>query len=150
MWYRIIWEIYYTQRIIIFEVYDKKIILKFCILICSIISIFTILFLGNINVYAYYSDVLEDVAYEKKYQYQPSINDNFDNDKIIVTIKEVLFMLFRLSSTTKRLWSVWNRRSIRPFTCGIEEVVKEIPKRWHIKPYWVKVFLSWEDLPCFW
>ena len=42
----------------------KKIILKFCILICSIISIFTILFLGNINVYAYYSDVLEDVAYE--------------------------------------------------------------------------------------
>lgn len=103
MWYRIIWEIYYIQRIIIFEVYDKKIILKFCILICSIISIFTILFLGNINVYAYYSDVLEDVAYEKKYQYQPSINDNFDKDKIIVTIKEVLFMLFRLSSTTKRL-----------------------------------------------
>ena len=42
----------------------KKIILKFCILICSIISIFTILFLGNINVHAYYSDVLEDVAYE--------------------------------------------------------------------------------------
>ena len=42
----------------------KKIILKFCILICSIISIFTILFLGNVNVYAYYSDVLEDVAYE--------------------------------------------------------------------------------------
>lgn len=42
----------------------KKIILKFCILICSIISIFTILFLGNINVYAYYFDVFKDVAYE--------------------------------------------------------------------------------------
>ena len=66
----------------------KKIILKFCILICSIISIFTILFLGNINVYAYYSDVLEDVAYEEEYQYRPTINDNFDDDQIIVTIKE--------------------------------------------------------------
>lgn len=66
----------------------KKIILKFCILICSIISIFTILFLGNINVHAYYSDVLEDVAYVEEYQYQPTINDNFDDDQIIVTIKE--------------------------------------------------------------
>ena len=39
----------------------RKIILKFCLLIYSIISIFTILFLENINVHAYDTDVLEDV-----------------------------------------------------------------------------------------
>ena len=66
----------------------RKIILKFCLLICSIISIFTILFLENINVHAYDTDVLEDVIYEEEYQYQPTIDDNFEDDKIIVTIKE--------------------------------------------------------------
>lgn len=66
----------------------RKIILKFCLLICSIISIFTILFLENINVHAYDSDALEDVVYEEEYQYQPTIDDNFEDDKIIVTIKE--------------------------------------------------------------
>lgn len=64
----------------------RKIILKFCLLICSIISIFTILFLENINVHAYDTDVLEDVIYEED-QYQPTIDDNFDNDKIIYVDK---------------------------------------------------------------
>ena len=49
---------------------------------------FTILFLENINVHAYKTDVLEDVIYEEEYQYQPTIDDNFEDDKIIVTIKE--------------------------------------------------------------
>ena len=43
----------------------RKIILKFCLLICSIISIFTILFLENINVHAYDTDVLEDVIWRR-------------------------------------------------------------------------------------
>ena len=66
----------------------KKIFIKFCILICSIISIITILFSENITVFAYDSDALGNVLYEEKYQYQPTIDDNFKDDEIIVTITE--------------------------------------------------------------
>ena len=65
-----------------------KIFIKFCILICSIISIITILFSENITVFAYDSDALVNVSCEEKYQYQPTIDDNFKDDEIIVTITE--------------------------------------------------------------
>ena len=53
-----------------------------------IIPIFIILFIENSNVCTYNADVLEDALIEEKYQYQPTIYDNYEDNIIIVTIKE--------------------------------------------------------------
>ena len=66
----------------------KEKTLKINILVYLTIIIITIFFFKNVDIQAYESNNSEDVLYEENYRYQPTMDDNFDDDKIIVTIKE--------------------------------------------------------------